>query len=228
MESLVQGESKVEGLELLPADFEWGIATSGHQQEGDGFGRYPITDHGDFERSNAVFLARHAGPNVDYANGTLTQEMWERIAEEATDPNNYISGDAAGWWQGMDVEDLKLAHSHIGVNAIRFGVESGRLREGRFSPLDPNAITHYRRFMRECREKRIKTTLTLHHYTNPFWMGPDVWEKKSIASDFANYTERLLRAFSDEVPDRIIVINEPEIYTLLGWITGERPPEKKT
>ncbi len=227
MESLVQEPVEVEGLELLPNNFEWGVSTSGHQQEGDGWGRYPITDWGAFERSMAGFLAKHAGMSVDYANGTLTQDMWDRIKKEATVPNNYVSGDAAGWWQGMDIEDLNIAHSDIGLNAIRFGVESGRLREGRSFPLDHDAINHYKLFLRECKNKRMKTTLTLFHYTNPFWMGSDVWEKRDVVSDFTDYTNNLLHVLSDEFPDRIIIINESEIYTLLGWILGERPPEKK-
>lgn len=96
-------------------------------------------------------------------------------------------------------------------------------QEGRF---DEEALSHYRREIELLRARDIRPLVTLHHFSNPLWMEDSgAFEDSRAVDRFARYTERAVAALGDLVSDWV-TINEPNIYTLFGYVFGDWPPGK--
>jgi beta-glucosidase len=69
--------------------------------------------------------------------------------------------------------------------------------------------------------------VTLHHFTLPWWLA----EKKGFETNqgteaFARFCWFIAKNLGDEI-DLWCTINEPDVYTLMGYIRGIWPPFKK-
>ena len=73
----------------FPRRFYWGAATSAHQTEGNNHNNWSV-----WELQNARSLAKSAEYKLSDLAG------WATIREYATDPDNYVSGQAIGGWRG--------------------------------------------------------------------------------------------------------------------------------
>lgn len=204
------------GGETLPKDFLFGAATSGGQVEG-----HHGSDWEEFEKANADTLSQKG--NIDCGQGKLPEEMYKKLKIELGDPNNYRSGEACGWRQGRYKEELDLM-ANAGLNALRFSPERSWIEpeEGVFNE---DAIKHYQEFIDECRKRKIEPILTLFHFTNPLWIADKGgWSTKEIVQNFTEYTDSLLKGLDRDL-SYVISINEPEVYTLMGWIMRAWPPQ---
>ena len=203
-------------------DFLWGAATAGHQV-GDNVNG--ASDFNRFELLHADKLAANAGPDKDYENGTLPQDVWQRIAPEAKNPRNYISGEASGWWKGYWQEDFDIAQD-LGLKAVRFSIERAQIQPTASPDLDQEALNHYRKLIQGAKERGLEPVVTLFHFANPQWVAEGGgWENPDVVDGFQRYVEDLVKALDGEV-SYFITINEPEVYTLQGWLMGEWPPQK--
>ncbi len=209
-------------FENIPQDFMFGASTAGGQVEGN-----HNSDWEDFEKRNSISLAADSkANNKDYGNGSLPPKTYELLKDELSDPLNYISGSAAGWRQGHYIEDLDLAQD-MGLTAIRFSPERSWLQPSSSPILDEEAIVHYRKFIDECIKRGIEPIPTLFHFTNPLWIqNKGGWENKDIRESYNRYTKSLLQSLDREFR-HVLTINEPEVYTFMGWIAGEWPQERK-
>ena len=119
-------------------------------------------------------------------------------------------------------EDFALLRE-LNQNAHRLSIEWSRIEpsEGVF---DSKQIRHYRDVLGELREQGIMPMVTLHHFTNPLWfIGKGGWTVKESARAFTPFVNRV----ADELGDLVgmwCTVNEPTIYGVNGWITGEFPP----
>ena len=111
----------------------------------------------------------------------------------------------------------------LSLNAYRFSVEWSKVEpsEGEF---DRRALDHYAEVVGELCSSGITPMVTLHHFTNPIW-----FEKKGgfLNSD----SPRLFGRFARRVAERLspavrlwCTINEPTVYAVNGYATGEFPP----
>ncbi len=206
----------------FPDNFLFGAATAGHQV---GDNLRGGSDWNEFERKNAGNLALEATGEKDYGNGPLPPETWEKVRRHAKDPLNYISGEASGWWKGHWREDLDIAQD-LGIKAIRFSIERAQTQPATGQELDPEAIRHYREFIKACRERNIEPVATLFHFVNPQWFAEGGgWPNSDLARDFPRYVRDLIRAIDGEV-SYYTPINEPEVYVFEGWLMGEWPPQR--
>lgn len=88
------------------------------------------------------------------------------------------------------------------------------------------AIDHYHDVIDTLLSHNITPMITLHHFTDPIWftnMGG--FENVSNIDHFVNFTDFAFRTYSNKV-HRWCTINEPNVYALMGWATGEFPPGK--
>ncbi len=122
-------------------------------------------------------------------------------------------------------EDFSLLRE-LGQGSHRLSIEWSRIEpsEGEF---DARQIRHYRDVLGELREQGMEPMVTLHHFTNPLWfIKKGGWAASGSARAFLPYVHRVV----DELGDLVSLwctLNEPNIYALNGWITGEFPPARR-
>jgi beta-glucosidase len=119
-------------------------------------------------------------------------------------------------------EDIALMRS-FGLNAYRFSVEWSKIEpeEGRFNEA---ALAHYEEMVDALLAAGVEPVITLHHFTDPIWF--------SDAGGFLREdSPEILCRFAQKVFDRLAprvriwcTVNEPAVYAVSGYITGEFPP----
>lgn len=156
--------------------------------------------------------------------GNNTNNQW--WAWEQAGHTNGTSGLATDWWGGRWKEDLDRA-AETGQNAHRFSVEWSRIQPTP-DTWDEDALERYRTMLRGMRERGITPMITLHHFTDPIWLG-DGWETGTAIAQFERFTRRTVEALK-EYCTIWCTLNEPNGYALNGYVggglTGSFPPGK--
>lgn len=197
---------------FLPEDFLWGAATSAHQVEGHQHNNWSVWE-------DSV-----AGKLVVGAEKRLKGEVldWPAIKTEATNPKNYISGDAADHYNRFH-EDFDILQK-LGCNAYRFSVEWSRV-EPEPDKYDEAALDHYADMVSELKKRRIEPLVTLHHFTDPVWLeGCGGWHGKETPERFGKFSEQVVRKLGKEVI-YWSTINEPGSYLLERYLGGGAWPQ---
>lgn len=200
-------------MSTFPKNFLWGAATSAHQVEG---GNH--NDWSEWEKQNAARLSAEAERKFGHL------ASWPMIREEATRPENYISGKACDHYNRFR-EDFDIAQE-LGHNAHRFSIEWSRIEpeEGKF---DEKEIEHYREVIIALRERGMEPFVTLWHWTNPLWVrNQGGWENPKTIIDYVRFAKRVMHEFR-ELVQYWQPLNEPNIYTAFGYILGTQPPAEK-
>jgi beta-glucosidase len=131
------------------------------------------------------------------------------------------SGDACRHLERFDA-DFALAQAD-GHNAHRLSLEWSRLEpaRGRF---DPGAVAHYHEVFASLRRRGLTPIVTLHHFTNPWWVADaGGWEARSTVDAFEEFVRFCAREYGAEV-DWWCTVNEPEVFAFRGWSEGLWPP----
>ncbi|HDH96972.1 MAG TPA: glycoside hydrolase family 1 protein [Proteobacteria bacterium] len=140
---------------------------------------------------------------------------------EQTGLGNGLPGDACNSYELYEL-DAELVRA-LGCNAYRLGIEWARI-EPFPHEFDQREIDHYRDVVQALVDRGIKPIVTLHHFTNPFWVYENGgWANPDTLEHFLEYVSTIVPALADLV-DIWITINEPVIYSmgleLLGMYPG--------
>jgi beta-glucosidase len=159
--------------------------------------------------------------------GNNTNNNWYAWENE---PGRIVHGDKAGlacdWWNGRWREDLDRAADH-GQNAHRFSVEWSRIQPEP-ERWDEGALDHYLEIVRGLHERNMTPMVTLHHFTDPLWLGErGGWENSGVAQAFESYVSKVVETLKDYV-NLWITINEPNVLATLAYLFGVFPPGKKS
>jgi len=156
--------------------------------------------------------------------GNNTNNQW--WAWEQAGHTKGTSGLAADWWGGRWKEDLDRA-AEGGQNAHRMSVEWSRIQPTP-DTWDEEALERYRNILRGMRERGLTPMVTLHHFTDPIWLG-DSWETGAVIPLFESFTRKTVQALK-EYCTLWCTLNEPNGYVLNGYIggglSGNFPPGK--
>jgi len=151
---------------------------------------------------------------------------WSDIKEEATNKNNYISGEAVDHYTKYE-EDFDLL-KELNLNAYRFGIAWSRI-EPEKDKIDKKEIEHYRNYIKALKKRNIEPVITLWHWTHPLWFEElGGFEKKENIKYFVKFAKTLAPIFKELKVKYIITINEPCVVTSASYIEGRWPPEKKS
>ena len=153
--------------------------------------------------------------------------VWEKSKDEEGIPrikNNQKSGLACDHWNRYK-EDIELIKK-IGVTHYRFSLEWSKIEpiKGQYNQ---ESIDHYSNIIDSLIEKNITPVITLHHFTNPIWfdeMGG--FEKEQNIDYFVSFCEIVFSKYSSRVKNWC-TINEPEVYSVMGYFAAIFPPGKK-
>src|SRR5262245_54029504 len=159
-----------------------------------------------------------AAHQVEGGNWNNDWWQWEHTpGSAASEP----SGDACDhFWRYPD--DIALL-ADLGFGAYRFSLEWSRIEpeEGEWSV---SALDHYRRMIACCREHDLLPVVTFHHFSTPRWAAADGgWSNPEIVDRFTRFVEVAGARLGDEIAIAC-TINEPNIVTLMGYLTATFPP----
>ncbi len=164
-----------------------------------------------------------AAHQVEGNNRNNNWWAWEH--EPGRIAHNDRSGLACDWWGGRWKEDFdRVADSH--QNAHRMSVEWSRIQPAP-DRWDEQALDHYREMARGLVERGITPMFTLHHFTDPLWLGElGGWEAAAAPALFAAYAGRVVEALREYV-SLWCTINEPNVLAYSGYVAGLFPPGKR-
>ena len=152
-------------------------------------------------------------------------DWWDWEQQPGRIAEGHRSGKACDWWGGRWQEDLDRAAAD-GQNAHRLSIEWSRLEPepGRW---DAAAFEAYRSILHGARARGLAPILTLHHFTNPAWLGEvGGWLDPATPARFASYVRKAVEALQDLV-DTWITINEPAVFAYAAYSAGAFPPGER-
>lgn len=153
--------------------------------------------------------------------GGNTNSDWWHYEREPDTRAVETCGDACDSWHRYE-EDLDIVAS-LGLNAFRFSIEWARIEPVRGS-ISREAITHYRNVIDACHARDIAPVVTLHHFTLPHWVAHEGgFESPHIVSWMADYASVISHALGESI-DVACTINEPNIVSVYGYLSGLFPP----
>jgi beta-glucosidase len=151
--------------------------------------------------------------------GNNTNNQWWKWEQEGH--TNGTSGLAADWWGGRWKEDFDRA-AEGRQNAHRMSVEWSRIQPTP-DTWDENALERYRTMLRGLRDRGMTPLITLHHFSDPLWFFEmDGWERPEAIALFEKFVRKTVEALK-EYCTLWCTINEPNIYALSGYATGDFP-----
>jgi len=151
--------------------------------------------------------------------GNNTNNNWYRWEQEGHTKDK--SGLACDWWGGRWKEDMDRA-AETGQNAHRFSVEWSRIQPAP-DRWDEDALERYRTMARGMVERGLMPMVTLHHFTDPLWLYEQRgWETEAVVPLFEKYVRKVVEALK-EYATYWVTINEPNVYALNGYVTGDFP-----
>lgn len=163
-----------------------------------------------------------AAHQVEGNNTNNTWWAWEQ--QPGRIHLGHKSGLACDWWNGRWREDFDRA-ADGGQNAHRLSVEWSRIQP---TPdrWDEEALDRYIEMMRGLSERNMTSLVTLHHFSDPLWLAErGGWENEAVIEYFVPFVQKVVETLK-EYNNLWITINEPNVYTAEGWLTGEFPPGK--
>ncbi len=80
---------------------------------------------------------------------------------------------------------------------------------------------------RGLQKREMTPMVTLHHFSDPIWLTErGGWENEATPEQFAAFARKVVEALREYV-SLWITINEPNVYTVSGYVLGDFPPGEK-
>ncbi len=119
-------------------------------------------------------------------------------------------------------EDFDLCVG-LSNNAVRISIEWARI-EPKPGEINLEEIEHYKKVLQAAKKRKLKTFVTLMHFTIPQWLAKrGGWVNPLSIKCFADFSKLCAREFGPLV-DAFITINEPLVYATMAYINGIWPP----
>ena len=185
-------------------------------------------EHRDWKGQNFASLKQGDAFPVDFMWGVATashqieggnSNNWSQF--EPNSKSQQLSGEACNHWEHRS-EDVDRI-TNLGVSHYRFSIEWSRLVP---SPgeWDEEAARWYSDLVDELLAKGVQPMVTLHHFTNPIWWEErGGFERQENLHHWVDFCKRMFALLSDRV-EWWCTINEPAVYTTMGYVLGEFPP----
>lgn len=165
-----------------------------------------------------------AGISAHQCEGDNRHNDWWAFEQQGRVARGECSGEATDHYHRFD-EDFANARA-LGLSAVKISIEWSRIEKER-GVYDEAEIAHYIEVVRSARSHGLSPFVTLHHFTNPHWLGAyGWWEGTSTPALFAQFVRAVVPALSPWV-DTWITINEPMLLASAGYLFALWPPERK-
>lgn len=156
------------------------------------------------------------------SEGGDRNSTWSEWDERGKFPHRV--GKAVDFWNRY-AEDMDLARG-MNLNAFRMSVEWSRVEPAR-GRYDLSALAHYRTMIDAALARGLEPVVTLNHFVYPAWLdaggGPAGWERPEATERFGAF----VRLVASELRGKVrtwITLNEPNVLTVGGYLSGQIPP----
>lgn len=171
------------------------------------------------------FLWGTATASHQVEGNNTNNNWWAWEQEPGRILQGHKSGLACDWWNGRWREDLDRA-AQGGQNAHRLSIEWSRIQPAP-DRWDEDALDRYREILRGLHERGLTPMVTLHHFTDPLWLTEmGGWENELVVGYFEKYVSKAVEALR-EYASMWVTINEPNVYTVSGYVLGDFPGGKQ-
>ena len=168
-----------------------------------------------------------AATSAHQVEGNCTNNNWYQFESAVNErglpriAHGQSAGLACDHWERF-ADDIRLM-KELSLNAYRLSVEWSKIepREGVF---DDDALDHYARVVDALVAQGITPMITLHHFTDPIWFSESGgFVREDAPQIFGRFVEKVVRRLCHAV-DLWATLNEPMVYAVNGYVTGEFPP----
>lgn len=152
------------------------------------------------------------------------ESIWDRWVKLEGKTYQGTNGDIATDFYHRYKEDIALM-KEMGLKAYRFSIAWTRLLPNGKGEVNELGIAFYRNVLLELHRNGITPLVTLYHWDLPAALEDEYqgWLSLRIVDDFAHYAKLCFDAFGDLV-SHWIILNEPNIFTQLGYQLAMHPP----
>ncbi|MBN2850867.1 MAG: family 1 glycosylhydrolase, partial [Erysipelotrichaceae bacterium] len=150
--------------------------------------------------------------------------IWDRWVKLPGKTFEGTNGDIATDHYHRFKEDVALM-KEMGLEAYRFSISWPRLIPDGVGEVNQAGIDFYSQLIDTLIENQIEPVVTLYHWDLPASLQDkyEGWLSRDIVADFTQYADLCFKHFGGRVKYWII-LNEPNIFTSLGYILAMHPP----
>ena len=164
-------------------------------------------------------------PNFSWGVATASHQI------EGNNQNNWTqfesqkqleaSGIACDHWNRWE-SDFNLIEE-LGVGHYRFSIEWSRIQPQENEWCE-DALKKYSEMVENLLSRNIEPMVTLHHFSHPIWFqNKGGFEVETNISHWITFCEKMFATLGDRV-QWWCTINEPAVFTTMGYVLGEFPP----
>jgi beta-glucosidase len=155
------------------------------------------------------------------------ESIWDRFSHTPGAVVNGDTGDVACDHFHRWKEDVALM-VELGLGAYRFSVAWPRVVPDGTGPVYQRGLDFYDRLVDALLDNGIEPFPTLYHWDLPQALeDAGGWPARATAEAFAEYAGAVAARLGDRVR-RITTLNEPFVSAILGHLTGEHAPGKRS
>jgi beta-glucosidase len=149
--------------------------------------------------------------------------IWDTFSHSPGAILDGATGDVACDQYHRYPDDIAIMRE-LGVGAYRFSVAWSRVVRDERGTVNQAGLDHYRRLVDALLEAGIEPFPTLFHWDLPEWMfRRGGWTTRELVGPFVDYVEAVAAALGDRVR-HWAVLNEPQVFTTLGYLEGTHAP----
>ncbi|HEX2977639.1 MAG TPA: family 1 glycosylhydrolase [Candidatus Babeliales bacterium] len=150
-------------------------------------------------------------------------EQQKSLLGKSTINRNQRCGSAADFWNRA-LDDIQLI-KNLGCNAVRFSIEWAVI-EPEQGVFNEEMLNWYEQYIDALIAADIVPTITLHHFVHPQWFDEiGGFQKEQNLEYFLRFSKLVFKRLSAKVPIWY-TINEPTVYSFMGFILGMHSPGK--
>jgi len=178
----------------------------------------------DFLFGSASAAYQVEGAYREDGKGMSVWDEWVRLNGKTFEGTN---GEVAADHYHKYKEDIALM-KEMGLKAYRFSIAWTRILPFGRGKIEAKGLEFYHQLIDELIEAKIEPVVTIYHWDLPQALQDEYcgWESRKIIEDFTAYSKILFEEYGDKVK-YWIVLNEPNIFTQLGYLLAMHPPGKK-
>lgn len=151
------------------------------------------------------------------------ESIWDRFSHTPGKVRGNANGDVACDSYRRYREDIAIARQ-LGMKTMRFSLAWPRVQPTGRGPANAKGLDHYKRYIDALLEAGIRPFPTLFHWDLPQALeDAGGWPNRDTAQRLADYAVLVTAALGDRVRQWTI-LNEPYVFTVLGYGTGIHAP----
>jgi beta-glucosidase len=154
------------------------------------------------------------------------ESIWDRFSHTPGKVKGNANGDVACDSYHRYREDIAIARQ-LGMKTVRFSIAWPRIQPNGRGAANPKGLDFYKRYIDALLEAGIRPFPTLFHWDLPQALeDAGGWPNRDTAHRLADYAQIVTAALGDRVRQWTI-LNEPYVFTVLGYGLGIHTPGRK-